>query len=147
VWCVCMRVCVCVCVYGWRLLMWVLFCCMKNVKTTDAPAQKTKPPPSLEHSFSVHVVETNTSKQNAIWFYLDADQSRHGPLTESQLCKMFGERSIQESTLMWNQSLSGWTALKDIQQLFTIISKPNIPRQIPDPPPSQQVYQQPGMYV
>lgn len=53
------------------------------------------------------------SYNQRFWYYLDKDNTRHGPMSFDALYRYYREMTIGCSTLVWNESLDGWQPIKD----------------------------------
>ena len=48
------------------------------------------------------------------WYYADAANTRHGPITTPALLQLRQQGSIGEQTLLWREGLAGWLPLRDL---------------------------------
>lgn len=49
------------------------------------------------------------------WYYVDSDK-RTGPLSESQFEELVAAGRILPETMVWNESLTGWTAFREVRR-------------------------------
>ena len=53
----------------------------------------------------------------AVQYFYAANGQQAGPVSFEQLSHLFANRTINRDTLVWKQGMSGWTALKDVEEL------------------------------
>lgn len=49
-----------------------------------------------------------TKHQDKLWYYIDGQNQRHGPMSFQALSKVWGEGKILPTTYVWNEELTEW---------------------------------------
>jgi len=50
---------------------------------------------------------------NKLWYYLDENDNRLGPMTIKALINDWDDKKIKEDTFVWNEEMSDWKPLKE----------------------------------
>lgn len=58
------------------------------------------------------------------WYYLTKDEAQIGPLSFFSLQQEWHNKAIDDTTLVWNSSLSDWTPIKQIANLINCFKTP-----------------------
>lgn len=53
----------------------------------------------------------------AVQYFYASNGQQAGPVTFEQLRALFANRTVNKETLVWKQGMSGWTALKEVEEL------------------------------
>lgn len=53
----------------------------------------------------------------AVQYYYAVNGTQQGPVSIDQLKGLFANRTINKESLVWKQGMSGWTALKEVEEL------------------------------
>ncbi|XP_059089728.1 dnaJ homolog subfamily C member 13-like [Tigriopus californicus] len=68
--------------------------------------------------------ESQQECQEKEWYYGNADKERNGPLSFSELQKLFQEKSVHPKSKVWAQGLESWKLLQQVAQLkWNLIAK------------------------
>src|SRR3989338_6350273 len=62
-----------------------------------------------EQEIVVEAEEPLAMISNKLWYYLDKEEKRHGPMSESLL-----RGSIDEAVFVWNEDMADWKPAKEI---------------------------------
>ena len=52
------------------------------------------------------------------YFYVTLDGEQAGPAEVDVLSKLWDQKEVDAETLVWKKSMSNWTAIADIPELF-----------------------------
>uniref|UniRef100_A0A915PRU8 J domain-containing protein n=1 Tax=Setaria digitata TaxID=48799 RepID=A0A915PRU8_9BILA len=73
----------------------------------------------IHNQVQTNVIEANASAKNdgtAEWYYTDKAGKRQGPVTFSEMKKLYEQQVIFERTQIWAQGLDQWTTLSAVSQ-------------------------------
>lgn len=73
----------------------------KTKKEPPAPAAPTAAPPALPPP----------AHADKLWYYLDEENQRHGPMSYTALRAALHEKKISEESYVWNEALDDWKRL------------------------------------
>jgi len=66
------------------------------------------------------------------WYYLDNQKQQVGPISDSEIQNLISKGTLQRSTMVWNESMTGWLSVAQTQ-LNTFA--PKTPPPVPPIPP------------
>ncbi|MEP2936412.1 MAG: SPFH domain-containing protein [Gilvibacter sp.] len=66
----------------------------------------------------------------AVQYYYAANGVQAGPVSFEQLGALFANRTVNKDSLVWKQGMSGWTAIKDVEELKAFLGG-NTPPPLP----------------
>jgi type IV pilus assembly protein PilA len=63
----------------------------------------------------------------AVWFYVDRAQQRHGPVATAAVAEAYAGGVIDDNSLVWREGLGAWTALAGHRAELGIAGPPSSP--------------------
>ena len=89
------------------------------------PAPESKPEIALSGEPKIAQSSPSIVPQK-LWYYLDNEDKRFGPMSFDRLKQAWNEDSIDTDTYVWNEDMAGWKPLEELSEILT---------QFRDPPP------------
>lgn len=59
----------------------------------------------------------DTSNENKLWYYLDAQQTQFGPMSLQGLTREWQEGKVNAATFVWNETLDQWKSLENVLRI------------------------------
>jgi hypothetical protein len=59
------------------------------------------------------------STPEKLWYYLDENQSRFGPMSFQRLKDIWKNKEIQKETYVWNEEMENWMHIEDAGELLS----------------------------
>lgn len=56
-----------------------------------------------------------------LWYYLDSNHAQQGPYSEQYLEEKLTKRELSAETYVWNENLSDWKKVKELEKLFDLV--------------------------
>jgi len=56
-----------------------------------------------------------------LWYYLDKNHTQQGPYSETYLEEKLSKKELCENTYVWNENLSDWKKVKELDKLFDLV--------------------------
>ncbi|MBD9480222.1 RDD family protein [Pseudoxanthomonas sp. PXM02] len=74
------------------------------------------------------------------WYYVDAEQQRHGPVDAGAMGELFRNGTLSRASLVWREGMQQWTALVNVAPELRLDMTPPPPApEAPDAPPVIEV--------
>lgn len=82
------------------------------------PAVETKEaPPSEEEEAIVEEPSSYKSMRFKEWFYMDQNHHQKGPVSFTVLQRLYFDKALSLSTLVWTEGMEGWSKIEDLSEL------------------------------
>lgn len=81
------------------------------------PTIETKEAPAAEAEVIVEEPIVYKSLRFKEWFYLDDMNQQKGPVSFTVLQRLYYDKVLNLSTLVWTEGMEGWSKLEDLSEL------------------------------
>ena len=78
------------------------------------------PPPSTSSS-PPPAAQLPPTAQAAVWFYVDDDGERQGPVSIEQLAGMLSQGLLSDDAGVWSKSLGDWRRIKEVPAIVSAL--------------------------
>ncbi|CCB89710.1 DUF4339 domain-containing protein [Simkania negevensis] len=93
-----------------------------------ATSSSAKPMPEITPQVTPSLAQqTPAATPQKLWYYLDEDNERHGPMSFDRLKSAWIEDQVTRETYLWNEDMEDWKVVKDLPDLLDELGEINSP--------------------
>lgn len=99
---------------GGLAFIFFVFFFLDEDKVQKGPFQKREDQEDSSDTIEVEVEEISNMGDERIWWYLDRENQKHGPLAKKEVEDLLDQRIVNSETFLWKEGMKDWEKLKKV---------------------------------